>query len=113
MRASTTRSTLPVQGADSEFYRIEHLLAGRGLGRHPSEPVSAWLARIERAGLAPGIPGAADAGDAAMMVELRALAALHYRLRFDPEPLDDHRRTELRLRSERWLQTAHQPIPDT
>ena len=102
-----------VNGADSEFYRIEKLLAARSLGRNPSEAVSEWLARLARAGVA--AEGANKLrGDAmrrnALPVddlrvdELRAIAKLHYRLRFDPLPMEASARNELRVRAERWLQ---------
>ncbi|MFM9969069.1 MAG: transglutaminase-like domain-containing protein [Burkholderiales bacterium] len=94
-----------VSGADSEFYRIEALLAANSLGRNRSEPVSEWLARIARSSAA-----ARDAvqGDAAQrgelrVEELRVIAVLHYRLRFDPIPMQAAARDELRFRVERWL----------
>ena len=102
-------------GADSEFYRIEKLLARRNLGREPSEPVSEWLARIERHCVAAGMSDATvqDAlrgdqppQDQLRMDDLRAIARLHYRLRFDPQPMGAAARDELRVRAERWLQEA-------
>jgi len=105
-RPDGARSAANVQGADSEFYRIEKLLAARGLGRYPAEPVSAWLARLERIGVADGTGGAARGRGEPLIKELRAIAGLHYRLRFDPVPMTDDQRTELRLRSERWLQAV-------
>jgi hypothetical protein len=93
-----------INGADSEFYRIERLLEARGLGRQPSEPVSEWLARLARTGQ--GTEGGAGQADVLRMDELRAIAQLHYRLRFDPIPMDAAMRNELRVRSERWLKGA-------
>ena len=103
------RATAMVRGADSEFYRIEKLLAARGLGRHPSEPVSVWLQRLERVSVAAenDAQGAATRPGELHLSELRAIAKLHYRLRFDPLPMAADRRTELRMRAERWLQAVH------
>lgn len=102
------QATATVRGADSEFYRIEGLLAARGLGRHPAEPVSAWLARIERVGVVEGTEPqhATNGQDKLFVAELRAIATLHYRLRFDPLPMAADQRTELRVRAERWLQAV-------
>jgi transglutaminase-like putative cysteine protease len=89
------RSATPVIGADSEFYRIEKLFAARNLARERSEPLSAWLARLARSGVG-----------AETIEELRGIVALHYRLRFDPRPMDAAARDELRARVERWLSAA-------
>ena len=104
------RAAAIVMGADSEFYRIEKLLGARTLGRRASEPVSEWLARLESTGdVADTIE---DTPEAAMrrsdlrLEELRAIATLHYRLRFDPAPMAADARAELRIRAERWLQAA-------
>ena len=100
------KATANLRGADSEFYRIEKLLASRGLGRDPSEPVSAWLRRLEDSVVAQSseAPDAPEQRSELFIDELRAIARLHYRLRFDPAPMADDQRAELRLRSERWLQ---------
>ena len=76
------------QGADSELYLIERELAKIGLGRAAAETIMAWLARID-AKLPAGWRGA----------ELREIAALHYRYRFDPAGLPEAERTQLRERS--------------
>jgi hypothetical protein len=76
---------LPVQGADSEFYRVERELSGAGRGRAAGETVMAWLARIE-ATLPPGFPPET----------LREIVALHYRYRFDPAGLPSPERARLR-----------------
>lgn len=90
--ASKPGATVAVNGADSEFYRIEKFLAGLQLGRGPAEPLREWLARIGRSESL--VRGAED---------LRAIVALHYRLRFDPQPMEAAAREELRLSVERWL----------
>jgi hypothetical protein len=88
----------PLAGADSEFYRIERLLAARNLGRDAAEPLTAWLPRLAKGGI-----------DADRMDDLRAIVRLHYRLRFDPVPMAPALREELRNRVERWLQWAQAP----
>jgi transglutaminase-like putative cysteine protease len=75
-------------GADSEFYRVERELAQIGLERPAAETVMAWLARIEDR-LPSGWRGA----------ELREIARLHYRYRFDPAGLPAPERARLRERS--------------
>jgi transglutaminase-like putative cysteine protease len=75
-------------GVDSELYLIERELARIGLGRAAAETVMAWLARID-AKLPAGWRGA----------ELREIATLHYRYRFDPAGLPAREREWLRERS--------------
>ncbi len=77
-------SPVACPGADSEFYRVEARLAGLGLGRHPWEPVSSWLARL----------GTDDLAD---------LAVLHNRYRFDPNGLPPAERETLRAAAQAWL----------
>ncbi len=99
-----------VKGADSEFYEIEAMLAGRSLGRRASESLSEWLARVARSEV---FGKGAD--------ELRSIVALHCRLRFDPQPMEAAAREELRLSVRRWLESfrrgdvgqavGHQPTP--
>jgi transglutaminase-like putative cysteine protease len=70
-------------GKDSEFYRVERLLARRGLARRPEELLSGWLERaLHEPGLAP------------VKSRLLHLLDLHYRFRFDPVGLnlEDRRR---------------------
>ena len=98
--AAGAKAVPSVSGADSEFYRIEALLAARSLGREPSEPLSAWISRLARAGVA------ADSVE-----ELRAIVRLHYRLRFDPLPMAAPDRDELRARVERWLRGEEASAP--
>lgn len=71
-------------GLDSEFYQLEQQLAGRGVTRHASEPLSDWLARA-----------LADPALIDLQVPLQALLHLHYRYRFDPRGLDAEERKTL------------------
>ena len=80
-------------GLDSEFFAIERRLAELGFARHAHETVIGWLTRIE--GRSPG--------DAA---ELRHLASLHYRYRFDPRGLSGIERDELAQRASVWMKNA-------
>ena len=70
-------------GGDSEFYAIETALAAR-VPRRGGESLLDWL------------PRAAEAFGPAVRSELRRLAGLHYRYRFDPLGLDAPARAELR-----------------
>jgi transglutaminase-like putative cysteine protease len=77
------------RGTDSEFFRIEAHLRGRGHARKPLEVTPDWLARL-----------------AAARVDTDGLAeivALHYRHRFDPEGLAAEERARLRAQVEAWL----------
>lgn len=65
-------------GHDSAFYRLEKMLAARGLPRQPQETLSDWL---ERALAEPALAG--------LRIPLRDLLQLHYRYRFDPRGLED------------------------
>ncbi len=91
-------SALPTarSGLDSEFFAIERQLAQRGFARHAHETIIAWLTRIE--GRFPG-----DA------TELRHLASLHYRYRFDPQGLSGMERNELAQRASAWMKNAGLP----
>jgi transglutaminase-like putative cysteine protease len=82
-------------GADSEYYRVERELARAGLERGSAETIMAWLARIEDR-LPAGWRGP----------ELRDIARLHYRYRFDPAGLSAHERELLRQRSLACLKTV-------
>ncbi len=101
------KAAVIVNGADSEFYRIEKWLAARSLGRNSSEPVSEWLARIALVGAAVSksdeLQEKSILRNELRVEELRAIANLHYRLRFDPIPMGAVARDELRVRAERWL----------
>jgi transglutaminase-like putative cysteine protease len=84
-RRMAAPSAAPRPGADSEFYLVEARLSGLGRPRRPWEPVPAWLGRIAATDLAP-------------------LAALHYRLRFDPDGLPPAEREALRAGVRTWLE---------
>lgn len=68
-------------GLDSEFYQLERKLAGRGVARQPSEPLSVWLTR------ALNDPTLTD-----LREPLQGLLRLHYRHRFDPPGLNEQER---------------------
>lgn len=88
-RAATRRDG---QGRDSEFYRVEALLAARGLARGPDEPLGPWLRGLaERAEPEFDVPA------------LEPLVRLHYRYRFDPAGLAPAERRALGAGVEAWL----------
>ncbi len=66
-------------GLDSEFYRLEKMLAARGVPRQTGEPLADWL---ERTLAEPALAG--------LRAPLLELLHLHYRYRFDPHGLADH-----------------------
>lgn len=74
-------------GADSEFYRVENLLARRHGPRDANEPAAAWLQRLP-------LP------EGNTSRQLRRLLELHYRLRFCPDGLTASERSELRATAE-------------
>lgn len=74
-------------GSDSEFYRVEQVLAAAGHVRSPGEPLSAWARRVGRL------------LDAPVRERLDEVLGLHLRYRFDPEGLSDAERRGLRERS--------------
>jgi transglutaminase-like putative cysteine protease len=78
-------------GLDSDFYRVEALLARRGLVR--PEPVTprAWLRALDREGLLP--PGSQD---------WEEVIDLHYRARFRPRGLGALERERLGRAVARW-----------
>ena len=78
-------------GADSEFYEVERLLAGLGLGRAMDETMRDWLWRVR--GLT-SFPGGWE--------KLEAALDLHYRLRFDPAGVEPENRNALSRHVEDW-----------
>ena len=81
-------------GIDSEFYLLERKLAGRGIPRESSEPLSDWLTR------AVAEPALAD-----LRQPLQELLRLHYRHRFDPQGLSRHEREALTVEAKNCLDT--------
>lgn len=79
-------------GLDSEFYRLEKLLAARGVPRGPAEPLQDWLRRVLTQ---PELAGLRSA--------LEALLQLHYRHRFDPLGLDAAGREVLQRETQHCL----------
>jgi hypothetical protein len=80
-------------GLDSEFYRVEQVLAEQGLMRLPSEPLAVWLERCSQNALNPELKAL-----------LHQLLALHNRYRFDPQGLTAGERDGLRLQTSACLQ---------
>lgn len=100
-RAAAPAASTPGRSApasDSEFYRIERALSDLGFSRGAGEPVMEWLARLSKSGTD------ASAIDAQAIDELRAMARLHYALRFDPASGDPAIRENLRERVARWME---------
>ena len=91
-RVGSGNSVRSGPGIDSAFYRIEKMMAEHGYGRALSEPVYAWIERLSRATLAPEC-----------VAELYEITQLHYRLRFDPNPMDLSARSRLGALVEAWL----------
>jgi hypothetical protein len=79
------------QGLDSDFYRVEALLARRGLVRPRPVPPRAWLRALERDGL---LPAGSEGWE--------EVIELHYRARFGPRGLDPQERDRLRRAARRW-----------
>lgn len=90
LRAGTAQTAVPRPGADSEFYLVERRMAELGHARRETESLGEWLARI-------GTHAGPDAEN------LRSLARLHCRYRFDPEGLPAAERAALREQALSWL----------
>jgi len=85
-------------GLDSEFYRLEHQFAARGVPRQPSEPLTDWL---ERAFTAPAL--------AELRLPVQQLLQLHYRHRFDPHGLNPVERERLKQETKNCLNSLLPP----
>ena len=79
--------------AGAAFLPVARHLEALGLPREPHETTREWIDR-----LAPRLLGDAQ--------ELRALAILHYRSRFDPRGLADGERQDFAARAARWARDA-------
>ena len=71
-------------GSDSEIYEIEHALARTHGVRAASEPLAAWMSRLDLA--------------EAVRIATGEVVALHYRYRFDPAGIDAAARQALRAK---------------
>ena len=87
-------------GHDSAFYRLEKLLAARGLPRQPQEALSDWLERVL---MEPALAG--------LRVPLQQLLPLHYRYRFDPRGLNDDQKQSLVQNVDAILRTLAKTTP--
>jgi len=96
--ASEAGSSRHWPGEDSEFYLIEQRMAQLGHARQDAETVTEWLTRI-----------AAQIGAGSEGENLRQLARLHYRHRFDPAGLSAGQRETLRAQALAWL--SQHPAP--
>ncbi|MBU2573426.1 MAG: transglutaminase-like domain-containing protein [Elusimicrobia bacterium] len=85
-------AAVPVQGWDSDLYKVEKRLRAKALGRRPWEPFTAWARRV-----GPSLR------DEAAASRLKALAALHDRYRFDPAGLGAGERETLKNGAETLL----------
>ena len=84
--SDTSAKTIPADwpGLDSEFYRLETRLAGRGVPRMADESLTHWLERVLM-----------DRALADLRQPLRELLRLHYQHRFDPQGLSPADRERL------------------
>lgn len=86
-------------GEDSEFYVMEKRLNELGFTRHPWEPLSGWIQRIN-----------AEQEKFLSTVSLPAIVSLHYRYRFDPHGISTTERAALKSNVLSWLEqhkTSH------
>jgi hypothetical protein len=80
-----------VPGRDSEFYAIERILLRKVPRRHPGESLLTWLTHVQTSGLTPGAES------------LRAIAMMHYRLRFQSNTLSGLEREALARECKMWI----------
>jgi hypothetical protein len=80
-------------GTESPFYRIESVLEEQGMWRYKSEPLSQWIARINR-------------------YELLDLLPVHYRWRFDPSGPSVSEKEQLVNAVDSWIRKELGSIPD-
>ena len=81
-----------MSGIDSEFYMVEKRLTELGYMRHPWEPLSGWIKRIEEAQPSP-----------VSTESLRSILNLHYRYRFDPRGITPDEKAVLKSDVLSWL----------
>jgi hypothetical protein len=86
-------------GTDSEFYRIEEMLRDYDLPRPRYCSVRAWLMQLQEQGR---LPAGAQ--------HWEELVALHYRLRFAAQGLDQRQRQQLAEGVARWLRAAQKTL---
>ncbi|MDX1952882.1 MAG: transglutaminase domain-containing protein [Verrucomicrobiota bacterium] len=91
------QKSLLLPGLDSEFYRIEKHLAGKGFLRQQDETLSQWLRKVQN-----------QVGNEDQ--ELGRILELHYRHRFDPAGLPHGEREELSRSVERWLSARNETV---
>ncbi len=81
------------QGVDSEFYLVEKRLTDLGYPRHPWEPLSNWIRRIEQA-----------QSSSVSAEALHSILALHYQYRFDPNGITMAEKATLKSEVQEWLE---------
>ena len=82
----------PIQlGLDSEFYKIETWLHEQNLQRSPAESLLQWRSRLQA-----HLPKS-------QYESMQEILALHYRYRFDPQPLNPQERQQLYQLCQQWL----------
>lgn len=91
--ADAERATCP--GTDSEWYTLEPALVGAVGGRHSGEPLGLWWRRVR-----------VKCPESVRDTVTDALA-LHYRLRFDPQPMGEGDRKRLRELVSETLNSTH------
>ncbi len=84
----------PQAGLDSDFYPVMQKLSVFHLERQPTEPLTAWLTRLQQR----LSPSDFDA--------LSAILQLHFRYRFDPQGLDPEARQRLTVLCQSWLDSV-------
>ncbi|HLO87341.1 MAG TPA: transglutaminase-like domain-containing protein [Nostocaceae cyanobacterium] len=80
-------------GNDSEFYLIEKKLTELGLVRHPSESLKNWVKRLKQ-----------ENQTSVLIDDLTFVIELHYLYRFDPQGINEDKRTQLKSAAQLWLE---------
>ena len=84
-RSQTEQQQVAFQGADSPFYRIEKRLQNSAQARNHNETIQSWISRLD-------------------CTELEPLCKSHYRLRYDPQGVNDDERVWLDHAVQQWLE---------